>query len=203
MTRSVRVLAVVIVLALAGCTVAVPDDTTRTATPTATVSAGETPSSSLAFEPAERIRVRVVDVVDGDTIDVRLPDGSEDTVRLVGVDTPEVTAENDPAEFEGVPDTDAGRACLREAGHDASGYLESVVSGRNVTLLVDPNTDRRGGYGRLLAYVARDDTNVNYALVTTGHARVYDSAFALRSAFDTAEMRARDERRGLWRCQNP
>jgi micrococcal nuclease len=32
--------------------------------------------------------VRVVEVVDGDTIVVALPDGTTDIVRLLGVDTP-------------------------------------------------------------------------------------------------------------------
>jgi endonuclease YncB( thermonuclease family) len=35
-------------------------------------------------------RVRVVEVVDGDTIVVELPDGDTDTVRILGVDTPKI-----------------------------------------------------------------------------------------------------------------
>jgi endonuclease YncB( thermonuclease family) len=33
-------------------------------------------------------RARVIDVVDGDTIVVAFADGSTDTIRLLGVDTP-------------------------------------------------------------------------------------------------------------------
>jgi len=41
-------------------------------------------------------------------MEVRFEDGEEDTIRLLGVDTPETFTENDPAEFEGIPETTAG-----------------------------------------------------------------------------------------------
>ena len=203
MTQTTRRFFLVVLVVLAGCSVSVTE-TGPTATETAPTPDGAADvTSSLAFEPAERIPVRVTAVVDGDTVDVRLPDGSEETVRLLGVDTPEVHTATNPPEFEGVPDTEAGRACLREAGQNASEYLRGHLSGEDATLLVDPVSDRRGGYGRLLAYVSHDGRNLNYALVVTGHARVYDSQFALRSAFDDAESDAREAGRGVWRCRSP
>ena len=209
MHRPVRLLFLVALVALAGCTISVTETADGGAvTPTAAgvhdnTGGTQTASPALGFEPTDRIEVRVLDVVDGDTVNVQLPDGSEDTVRLVGIDTPEVHTETAPSEFEGVPDTTAGRACLRAAGEDASASLDSRVEGEPVTLLVDPNTDRRGGYGRLLAYVSHDGQNVNYALVEAGHARVYDTDFALRDAFGSAETAAREAERGLWQCQSP
>jgi micrococcal nuclease len=205
----VRLFFLAALIALAGCTIGVSErggGGAVTATPTGTVGdTDETQTGALSpgFEPADRIEVRVLDVVDGDTVDVRLPDGSEDTVRLVGIDTPEVHAETAPLEYEGVPGTSAGRACLRSAGEDASAFLDSRIDGEQVTLVVDPNADRRGGYGRLLAYVSHDGQNLNWALVAAGHARVYDTDFALRDAFDSAEVAARGAGRGLWRCRNP
>mgnify|MGYP006272184999 FL=1 len=193
-------LAVLAVVALAGCTVSIPGGTPGSAgdgpVPTATN------DSNISVPDGERVSVETLDVVDGDTIDVRMPDGSEDTVRLVGVDTPEVHVENDPAEFEGVPDTRAGATCLREAGHDASAYVERRVAAGNVSLVFDPDTDRRGGYGRLLAYVYVGEHNLNYDLVATGNARVYDTDFVLRDAFDSVEQRARTQQRELWTCQS-
>ena len=201
MTRAARLLVVLAVVAFAGCTVSISGgtpDTTLSETPVSTPPNG---STNLTVPGAEHVSVEVTRVVDGDTIDVRMPDESEDTVRLIGVDTPEVYVENDPAEFEGVPDTEAGATCLREEGHDASAYLENRLAGQNVTLVFDPNTDRRGGYGRLLAYVYVGEQNVNYELVWTGNARVYDTDFVLRDAFDSAEMDARNAQRGVWTCQ--
>jgi micrococcal nuclease len=200
MTRLRYLLAVLAVVVLAGCTFSITGETIDR------MSGTETPGpiangSNISVPGGERVAVEVVDVVDGDTIDVRMPDGSEDTVRLVGVDTPEVHVENDPAEFEGVPDTTDGATCLREAGHDASAYLDSRLSTGNVSLVFDPNTDRRGGYDRLLAYVYVGEHNVNYDLVASGNARVYDTDFTLRTEFDGAEQRARTNRTGLWSCQ--
>ncbi|MDZ7702499.1 MAG: lamin tail domain-containing protein [Halobacteriales archaeon] len=148
-------------------------------------------------------RATVIDVVDGDTVEVRFPDGSTDTVRLLGVDTPEVHAANEPAEYEGVPDTSSGADCLRGAGHDASAFMTERVLGATVTLVFDPLADRRGSYGRLLAYVELDGTDVNRQLVDRGHARVYDSTFARSDAYYDDEAAAQAAGRGLWICRTP
>ncbi|WP_136717571.1 lamin tail domain-containing protein [Halorientalis salina] len=144
--------------------------------------------------------VTVTTVVDGDTIKVRFANGTTDTVRLLGVDTPETNAENSPGEFEGVPDTEAGRACLREAGHNATRYMTRTLLGETVQISTDAAADGRGYYGRLLAYVAHDGKNINYRLVDSGRARVYDSQFTQSDRFYAAEARAQDNRTGVWRC---
>jgi micrococcal nuclease len=139
-------------------------------------------------------------VVDGDTVDVRFPDGSTDTVRLLGIDTPEVHADPEPEEYEGVPDTDAGAACLRDAGEWASIVLTDRIAGEAVRLEFDPAADLRGGYDRLLAYVVHEETNLNYWLVERGHARVYDAEFTSAGDFYAAESAAQTANRGLWNC---
>lgn len=144
----------------------------------------------------------VTSVVDGDTIDVRLSDGSTDRVRLLGIDTPEVHVETAPEHFAGVPDTAAGRACLRAAGENASDYLRGRLDGESVRLAVDESADRRGDYDRLLAYVHHDGENVNHVLVERGHAGVYPTTFRLREEFEATVADARGAGRGLWRCQD-
>jgi len=144
----------------------------------------------------------VVEVVDGDTLDVRLANGTTERVRLLGVDTPEVHVETEPEHFAGVPDTEAGRACLRRAGENASAFVERRVAGERVRLESDPTADRRGSYGRLLAYVHHDGQTLNYVLVETGHAGVYPSTFQQRERYETAASTARDADRGLWRCRS-
>lgn len=121
---------------------------------------------------------------------------------MLGVDTPEVHVPNEPSEYERVPDTEAGASCLREAGHGASIYVEGRIAAGNVTLVYDPSADRRGGYGRLLGYVYVGERNLNYELVASGNARVYETDFTFREAFDAAEQRARDDQRGLWQCRS-
>lgn len=178
--RTVTVLAVGLVALTAGCAGlpidgAQPDDTTsRNAT--------------------------VTDVVDGDTVDVRFPDGSTDRVRLLGVDTPEVHVEPQPEEFEGVPQTEAGESCLRSIGAEASSAVETRLDGERVTLEFDPVADRRGGYDRLLAYVIHDDESINYWLVASGYARVYDTEFEEASRYYAAESDAQAAGIGVWNC---
>lgn len=156
----------------------------------------------MSASSGDTLSATVTEVVDGDTVDVRYQNGSTDTVRLLGVDTPEVYGENDPTEFEGVPDTKAGEQCLGEAGDDASAYAKNALSGEQVTLVLDDQADKRGDYGRLLAYVRDDGRTFNYDLVETGNARVYDSTFSQSDRFYAAESDAQSAERGLWHCRN-
>lgn len=93
---------------VAGCAGS-PDDTTPPSpTPTTPNSPGASLPPPTEGTPSpgdgQLVTATVSDVVDGDTIDIRYPDGTTDTVRLLGVDTPEVNTGVSPDEFEGVPD---------------------------------------------------------------------------------------------------
>lgn len=145
----------------------------------------------------------VTEVIDGDTVTVRFEDGTTDTVRLLGIDAPETRGSNTPGEFEGVPETAAGRACLDRAAGDATRALVRRALGSRVRVATDPAADERDRYGRLLAYLVRDGQNLDYWLVREGHARVYDSPFGLADRFYAAERTAQAERRGLWDCRTP
>jgi micrococcal nuclease len=158
------------------------------------------PSGDGVGAAGGEIPVTVTEVVDGDTIKIEYANGTRDTVRLLGVDTPEVLAENTPAEFEGVPETTAGERCLRRAGETASAYATDRLAGESVTLVFDSESERRGYYGRLLAYVYVDGESFNHALLQAGHARVYDSEFTERKRYDRTAAAARADRRGLWSC---
>lgn len=159
-----------------------------------------TPSQAAS---SDTLTVTVVSVTDGDTVDIRYQNGSTDTVRLLGVDTPEVYGENEPREYEGVPNTQAGKQCLHEAGEASSQFMKTKLQqGEQVTLVFDAQADRRGYYGRLLAYMHDDGTKLNYRLVVTGHARVYDSQFTKADQFYAAEDDAQAAERGLWHCRN-
>jgi len=186
---------------------------------------GGSGDAAPAPDVANGTAATVVEVTDGDTIEVRYPNGSLDTVRLLGVDTPEVHADNDPTEYEGVPDDESGEACLESAGEDASAFARERLLDERVTLVTDPAADRRDRYGRLLAYVHVDEgestgtataesgptasetavnrTDFNYRLVATGHARVYDSTFDRSDRYYAAESAAQDDERGLWQCRSP
>jgi micrococcal nuclease len=186
-SRVVPALALVALLVLAGCGDVATNDS------------GDDGATTLAADS----RVTVTAVVDGDTVRVEYQNGTRETVRLLGVDTPETQAENSPDEFEGVPDTAAGRDCLREAGEAATRYATDRLLGETVSLRFDPRSDRRGYYDRLLAYVVHDGQNVNHVLVDRGYARVYDSEFTERDRFYTAESRAQENGTRVWACRTP
>ncbi|WP_238717539.1 thermonuclease family protein [Natronorubrum halophilum] len=170
---------------------------------TASAGAVTAPSVETTTSISESTTVTVTNVVDGDTIDIEYQNGSTDTVRLLGVDTPETYGSVSPGEFEGVPDTQAGRECLQPAGENASAYATDQLAGQTVTLQFDSQADRRGDYGRLLAYVQVDGSNFNYDLVERGHARVYDSTFSQSDSFYSAESTAQSAERNAWSCRTP
>jgi micrococcal nuclease len=167
---------------------------------------GDTPAGEQTPIDTEATVERVVD---GDTVEVRFDDGSTETVRLLGVDAPETRAESEPGEFEGVPDTAAGRRCLRRAGEKATAFARQRLAGERVRVQTDPRADRRGGYGRLLAYVSvadgatDSDPSFNERLLERGHARLFDSTFERRDRFARLERSAREAGQGLWRCRTP
>lgn len=144
-------------------------------------------------EPSGPISARVTHVVDGDTIDVRMPDGDEETVRYIGIDTPETVKPDTPVQC---------------GGPKAHAVNERLVGGRTVTLRFD--AERRDVYGRLLAYVylptaspAGHPLFVNAELVRRGLARTLtippNDSFA--GLFARLAARAGGAGRGLWgRC---
>lgn len=150
-------------------------------------------------ESQESFQTQVVSVTDGDTIDVR---GEIDTtVRLLGVDTPETSSINQPSEF-GIKDTLENRECLQKWGEKAKNYTEKRLNSTEITLELDPESDRRGDYKRLLAYVKLQNTSLNHELVSKGFARVYRSSFTKLESYKRLESEAREARKGLWKCVN-
>lgn len=140
----------------------------------------------------------VVEVIDGDTMDVRFANGSTERVRLLGVDTPEPYAEVAPAEWDGVPDTEGGRAWLRGWADNATAFAERRLAGEDVRIVTDEVAGSRGGYGRLLVYVVVDGEVFGEQLLEKGYARLYETEFGLYDRFAAAEVRAQTAESGVW-----
>jgi endonuclease YncB( thermonuclease family) len=122
-------------------------------------------------------------VVDGDTIEVRVPGGHTEVVRYIGVNTPEVYALE---------------AAEEAGGRAAMALNERLVSGKRLELAFD--IESRDRHGRLLAYVYADGEHVNAALVEAGYAvaTAQPPNVCFRERFEALERHARDGRRGLW-----
>lgn len=143
--------------------------------------------------------VIIVEVVDGDTVKARFPDGEVDTLRLLGIDAPETTEDAvTPNEYEGFPFSTRAEDHLVEWGGKASEETASTLLDREVRIEVDQVADRRDNFGRLLVYIYVDGENYNLELVERGYARVYDSQFSMRSQFEAAETEARANDFGFW-----
>lgn len=136
----------------------------------------------------------VVNVIDGDTIDIDLPDGNNPVtrIRLWGIDCPEVA--HQPGE------TDA------HFGREAADFVDEHLTGRRVRIALEPKRKSRDRFGRLLAYVYLDDTGemVNQLLVDEGLALV-DTRFphVFNHPFTEAERRAHRAKAGLWQNVTP
>lgn len=127
------------------------------------------------------MQATVVKVVDGDTIIVRVA-GRTETVRLLGIDTPEKEGGPRPAE------------CY---GAEASEYASTLLPpGTLIWLSRDHET--RDQYSRLLGYVHRVDDAlfVNRAMVQNGYA--VPLFFAPNVAFADDFQRAADNARRNW-----
>jgi micrococcal nuclease len=144
---------------------------------------------SCGGHPRRTLEARVTRVVDGDTVKVRLA-GRRDTVRYIGVDTPETVKPG---------------AAVQCFGKAASAYNRRLVAGQAVTLRTD--AEARDRYGRLLAYVyrRRDGLFVNAALVRGGYARTLTISPNVAHARELAGLQraARASRRGLWALCRP
>ncbi|MBM3673198.1 MAG: thermonuclease family protein [Actinobacteria bacterium] len=129
--------------------------------------------------------VRVIEAVDGDTIVVAFDDGRTDTVRILGVDTPETK------------DPEQGVECF---GPEAAAYTASQLTGRVVEL--ERDVELRDLYDRRLAYVSVDGRDFSEELLRRGLARflVIDPNRAHARDLLAAELTARRTNRGLWRA---
>jgi micrococcal nuclease len=136
-----------------------------------------TPSLLLPLLPAgEGEPATVLDIIDGDTIDVRLLGGQEERVRYYGIDTPE-----------------RGDECFSE-----SSSRNSVLAGDAVLLL--PDARNRDSSGRLLRYVFREDgSSIDAQLINEGLALAWREDGAFRDALVALESDAQQRRAGcLW-----
>lgn len=112
--------------------------------------------AGCAAEPEPRDG-RVISVIDGDTIKVE-SGGKVQTVRLLGIDTPESRRPQTPVEC---------------GSKKAGAALRRLVMGRSVVLRRDETQDAVDRYGRALAYVEVGGEDAGEAMVASGWAKPY------------------------------
>jgi len=145
-----------------------------------------TSSSSYDIAKYHRKIFEVVKVVDGDTIDIDIPDGRHQhtRIRLWGVDTPETKN----------PETG-----VMYFGPEASEFTKESTLGKKVTIYLDEK-HTRDKYDRLLAYIQLPSGEfLNKALVAEGYAYAdvrFKHEFYYK--YQQLEASARKGKKGLW-----
>lgn len=122
--------------------------------------------------------------VDGDTIAVNM-NGKVESVRFIGIDTPETHKPNTPVQ------------CY---GPAAAAYTKRLIGSNSVRLVSDSLSTDRDRYDRLLRYVyLPDGTLVNEELVRNGYAFYYPYfPFSKSTAFKADQQAAMAAHKGLW-----
>lgn len=127
----------------------------------------------------------VTKVVDGDTITINL-DGTSETIRLIGINTPETVDPRKPVE------------CF---GKQASDEAKTLLSGKKVRIEKDSTQGERDKYGRLLAYIFRDDgLFFNEHMIQQGYAYeyTYNKPYKYQTQFKADQVLAKSQGKGLW-----
>ncbi|MEK7155760.1 MAG: thermonuclease family protein [Patescibacteria group bacterium] len=128
---------------------------------------------------------KVLRVVDGDTIVIEV-DGKSESVRMIGVDTPELN------------DSRTGVQCFAK---EAAEKTKALVTGKSIRFEKDPSQGDRDKYKRLLGYVFLENGGfVNKALIEGGfaHEYTYDDAYKYQKQFKAAQAAAKEAEAGLW-----
>ncbi len=126
----------------------------------------------------------VTEFVDGDTIRVDM-NGKVETIRFIGMDTPETHDPRKPVE------------CFGKA---AAEHTKQLIGNGAVRLEADSLSTNRDRYDRLLRYVYTSDNKLVEAEdIRDGYAFAYTSfPFSKLEEFRSYEKEAREANRGLW-----
>lgn len=139
------------------------------------------------FEKYHEKTFTVVKVVDGDTIDIDVPDSNYNhtRIRLLGVDTPE---------------TKNPKTGVMYFGPEASEFTRKSAFEKQATIFLDEGKNTRDKYGRLLAYVKLPDGRfLNEVLLSEGFAYA-DTRFkhSFYYKYKQLEAAAKRQKKGLW-----
>jgi len=139
--------------------------------------------------PQGPTRASVLWVYDGDTAEMRLDDGFDESIRFLNIDTPETNDGSGQAE------------CWANEAEDRT--RDQLPSGQVVWLTWDG--ELRDGFGRMLCHIfvgeaPTEDDWLNLSLVEEGHAEAFIFAAndTYRDRFEDAEADARQAGRGQW-----
>ena len=144
-------------------------------------------SCSSGSTTENKVLVRILTVIDGDTVDIEI-DGRTERVRLIGVNTPETKHPTKPIE------------CF---GPEASAYMTQLLP-KGTDVRIERDTEARDRYGRMLLYLYRNSDNlfINLDLISRGSGTplsIEPNTFH-RNDFVHAAALAEASNVGLWKA---
>jgi endonuclease YncB( thermonuclease family) len=127
------------------------------------------------------IEGKVKNVLDGDTINLEIKDGSVYSIRMLGIDAPERQ---------------------QNFGSQAQKKLSDLILGKDVTVIIR----KRDSSDRFVGTVYYGGQDINLKQIETGMARYlqingYEPKEGDRKLYEKAEQMAQTKRNGLWRRQ--
>lgn len=149
--------------------------------PTKVEKPAEKPKPSSPHNP-DNYWHKVVRVVDGDTVVAKI-DGKEQSIRIIGIDTPEATSKVE---------------CY---GPEASAAASRLLSDKWIKLSSDSTQDKVDRYGRLLRYVKTGETSdFGLRMIKAGYAYeyTYSSPYKRQASYKSFETKTKSKTKGLW-----
>lgn len=163
-----------------------PTPQAQTATAETSQEQTTTPTDTKDDPKTGKQEAKVTRVIDGDTIEVSL-NGKIETIRFIGVNTPETIDPRKPVE------------CF---GERASTVAKENLNGEIVWLEADPTQGERDKYSRLLRFVWTDDATVDFGkvMIATGFAYeyTYNTLYKYQAEYKQAQKEAEQGKKGLW-----
>lgn len=128
---------------------------------------------------------KVTSVVDGDTVKINL-NGTIETIRIIGINTPETVDPRKPVE------------CF---GKEASDKAKSLLTNQTIIIEQDLSQGDRDKYGRLLRYIILPNgKDYGLEMISGGYAYeyTYDKPYSKQSLYKSAQNTAQTNKVGLW-----
>lgn len=126
--------------------------------------------SALTSWAAGGTTVTITRMIDRETMEIEYVNGTEDTIRPLGVGTPETTLSHVSSDgYPGIDDSTAGRGHLHEWARRQLHWSLEIWKAKDIEIVVDADSDQRGYVGRLLVYVYVTDENINHRLLADGY----------------------------------
>lgn len=139
----------------------------------------------LAEEDITTALHEVTRVVDGDTLRVDI-NGVNESIRVIGINTPET-------EYSSL-----GAECF---GPEATEHARTLLEGTSVQLTPDDSQDSRDKYNRILAYVTLPDgRDFGQVMIADGYAYEYTFIYPYKNQqiYKDAQAQAQENAVGLW-----